>query len=289
MNQNPFPEKSDRWHIWEMLVARDIKAFVNADWDMVAQDFVEEGFMGIDGGRQPNPDAWSINFPDLSSYRNEWLRQARSFQKIQWDEDIESAFFRVTTLRDIDIQGDAALVHKKFFGALNRADGSQVPMEWQTLYRCRRVDGSWKIAGFTGYLPHFLGPVVSGPAKQLPVGASQHKTAGPYSPVLEVAASKLVVISGQAAIDDEGTVVGETIEEQTICTLDNCRKQLSQAGCSLDDVFKVNVYLKDLADWPPFNEVYRQYFSEPLPVRAAIGSDLLLTLLVEIEMWAAKS
>ena len=55
------------------------------------------------------------------------------------------------------------------------------------------------------------------------------------------------------------------------------------------DVFKVNVYLKDLEDWPRFNEVYKQYFPQPLPVRTAVGSGLLLTLLVEIEMWATKS
>ena len=37
--------------------------------------------------------------------------------------------------------------------------------------------------------------------------------------------------------------------------MENCKSQLAQAGCSLDDVFKVNVYLTDLKDWPRFNEV----------------------------------
>ena len=289
MSENPFAPNSDRWQIWEMLVARDIKAFVNADWNMVADDFVEEGFMGIDGGRQGHPDSWRLNFPNLNTYRDEWLRQAKSFQEIEWGEDIEEALFRVTVLRDIEIRQQTALVHKKFFGSLVRADGTLVPTDWQTLYRCRKMPDGWKIAGFTGYLPHFLASPISGPSKRLPQGASQHKTAGPYSPVLEVSGSNLVVISGQAAIDDSGTVIGDTIEEQARYTLENCRKQLAQAKCSLDDVFKVNVYLTDLENWPRFNEVYREYFSEPLPVRTAVGSDLLMTLLVEIEMWAAKS
>jgi len=70
--------------------------------------------------------------------------------------------------------------------------------------------------------------------------------------------------------------------------MENCKSQLAQAGCSLDDVFKVNVYLTDLKDWPRFNEVYKTFFNKPLPVRTAVGTDLLMDLVVEIEMWAVK-
>ena len=124
--------------------------------------------------------------------------------------------------------------------------------------------------------------------KKVPDGVTQHKTAGPYSPVLEVEANKLVLISGQAPIDMEGNVVGETIEEQTEYTLENCKKQLAKAGCTFDDVFKVNVYLTDLDNWPRFNEIYAKHFPEPRPVRTAVQAGLLLTFLVEIELWATK-
>src|SRR3954462_5479164 len=86
-------------------------------------------------------------------------------------------------------------------------------------------------------------------AKRVPTGAIQHSTAGPYSPVLEIQADRLFVISGQVAIDLHGTIVGETIEQQTRATLDNCRRQLETAGCTFDDVFKVNAYMADLDDW----------------------------------------
>ncbi|MEI0612533.1 RidA family protein [Brachyspira pilosicoli] len=124
--------------------------------------------------------------------------------------------------------------------------------------------------------------------KRIPDNAQQHKTAGPYSPVLEVEFNKLVLISGQAPIDIEGKVVGDNIEDQTRFTMENCIKQLKTANCTLDDVFKVNVYLSDLNLWPRFNEVYKTYFKEPLPVRTAVQTGLLYTFLVEIEMWAAK-
>lgn len=291
MKNNPFPiEDTDRYTIWEMLVDRDIKAFLAEDWSVVSDDFIEENFMGIDAGKLGNPDAWKLNFPDLGSYRKEWLKQAKAFKEISWAEDPGEALFQATVLRDIEISGESALVHKKFFGGIKKSNGEFVPTEWQTLYRCRKVNGQWKIAGFTGYMPHFLGNQASSPiGKQVPRDADQHKTAGPYSPVLVVEPNKLVVISGQAAIDAAGKVIGTTIEEQAAYTLENCRKQLNTAGCELNDVFKVNVYLTNLDDWPRFNEVYKTYFHEPLPVRTAVQSGLLMTLQVEIEMWAVKS
>ena len=47
------------------------------------------------------------------------------------------------------------------------------------------------------------------PLKQRPATARQHATAGPYSPVLEVDARRLVVISGQVAVDLAGRVLGK--------------------------------------------------------------------------------
>lgn len=131
-------------------------------------------------------------------------------------------------------------------------------------------------------------PARPNPAKSRPTGARQHATAGPYSPVLEVEAVRLVVISGQVAIDLEGAVIGDSIEQQTTSTLDNCARQLAVAGCSLADVFKANVYLSDLSLWERFNTVYARHMPEPRPVRTAVQAVLLPGFLVEIEMWAVK-
>ena len=108
-----------------------------------------------------------------------------------------------------------------------------------------------------------------------PRGAKQHVTAGPYSPVLEIDARRLVVISGQVAIDIDGAVIGETIEEQTRATLANCATQLASADCTLGDAFKVNIYLADLGQWARFNAVYEEMMAEPLPVRTAVQLSLI--------------
>lgn len=288
---NPFPKHDpDRHQIWEMLVKRDIEAFVNNDWGAVAGDFIEEGFMGIDARSLFNPDSWRVSFPDLESYKHFWLEQAAGFAAADWEDDPKEKLLEATTLRDIDISGNSALVHKKFDGAIRKRDGSTDRLNWQSLYRCRKLGGQWKIVGFTGFLPHPSGSVAPTPRPpvELPENASQHTTAGPYSPVLKINPGQLVVISGQAALNQAGETIGDTIEEQARVTLENCRTQLESAGSSLKEVFKVNVYLKDIGHWPRFNEVYREYFTKPLPVRAVVQTGLLYDFLVEIEMWAVR-
>ena len=130
-------------------------------------------------------------------------------------------------------------------------------------------------------------PVVTS-AKRVPAGAIQHSTAGPYSPVLEIQADRLVVISGQVALDLQGNMVGDTIEEQTRATLANCRRLLESAGCTFEDVYKVNAFMANLDEWDRFNAAYMEIMPEPRPVRTTVGVKLLRSFLIEIEMWAAK-
>jgi hypothetical protein len=156
--RNPFPPGDpDRHAIWNMLVARDIDAFVAADWSMVAGDFVRDGFLGLHAMRSDRPDSWRIAFPTVEAYREEWLRQARETAATEFAEPLREAIFRATTLRDIDIAGASAVARKKFDGTIRRADGGTDTLLWQTLYFCRRERGRWRISGFVGYLPNPMG------------------------------------------------------------------------------------------------------------------------------------
>lgn len=159
-NQNPFPNDPDRSAIWEMLVRRDIDAFVGQNWGMVEPDFVPEGFLGINAAGADNPDGWKIGFPTLAAYRDEWLRQAAESATVKYAEDQRAGIFRATSLREIEINGDLAAVHKKFDGTIARADGGKDVLNWQTLYFCRKVTGAWKLTGFIGYLPFPMGKAV---------------------------------------------------------------------------------------------------------------------------------
>lgn len=154
---NPFPQDPDRSAIWTMLVERDIAAFVAADWSMVDGDFIKEGFLGINGQKSGNPDAWRISFPTLEAYRDDWIRQAKESQKLEYAEDVLAGIHRATSLTEIEINGDIAIAHKKFDGEIALADGGKDVLNWQTLYFCRKVGGVWKLTGFAGYLPYPMG------------------------------------------------------------------------------------------------------------------------------------
>ena len=60
---------------------------------------------------------------------------------------------------------------------------------------------------------------------------------------------------------------------------------LAERGATLDDALKATVHLADLGDAPEFNEVYREFFTEPFPVRTTVGS-VLAGILVEIDLVA---
>ena len=313
--RNPFAGADpDRAAIWDMLVYRDIDAYLAVDWEAVADDFLSDEFFGIDAGKSRNADRWKPLFSSLDAYRDVWIAQARETREKADPDTIRAALFALTTLTQIDIDGAFALAHKKFDGGVQNRDGRTERLQWQTHYYCKKVCGktlpdeqspgkqspdqkspgkqapaAWKIRGFTGYLPNPLHTLGEGSARHTP-NSAQHATAGPYSPVVSVPAhSRLIVISGQAPVDPHGQVVGDTIEEQTRHTLMNCETQLQAAGAGLADVFKVNVYLRDIEEWARFNRVYAAMMQQPFPARTAVQARLPVEgFRVEIEMWAAR-
>ncbi|WP_196258076.1 hypothetical protein [Pelagibacterium limicola] len=151
---NPFADDPHRHPIWEMLVARDIEAFLACDWTMVESDFAADRFLGIDGKASGNPDDWCITFPTLDSYRDSWLAGAEDFRKRARVETAKASVFGATRLTEIEIAGDRALAHKKFDGLVPMRDGTADVLNWQSIYTLTRVGGSWKLTGFIGYLPY---------------------------------------------------------------------------------------------------------------------------------------
>jgi len=108
----------------------------------------------------------------------------------------------------------------------------------------------------------------------------------PYSPV--VVSGDTVYTAGQIANDPEGNLVAGGIAEQARRTLENVRACVEAAGCTLDDVVKVNAYLADLGDFPAYNEVYVEFFTQPYPARTSVQAGLPPGVLIEIEAIARK-
>jgi 2-iminobutanoate/2-iminopropanoate deaminase len=108
----------------------------------------------------------------------------------------------------------------------------------------------------------------------------------PYSPV--VVSGDTVYTAGQIGNDPEGNLVEGGIVEQARRTLANVRTCVDAAGCTLDDVVKVNAYLADLGDFPAYNEVYVEFFSKPYPARTSVQAGLPPGVLIEIEAVARR-
>lgn len=122
------------------------------------------------------------------------------------------------------------------------------------------------------------------PAIPIPTGSAAGDGGLPFSQGLR--AGEWVFLSGQGSIGADGAVVPGTIEEQTALTFENIRRLLLAAGCELSDVVSVLVHLADLEHFARYNEVYRGYFDEPLPVRTTVGAQLLFGLLIEVTVVA---
>ncbi|MCX8203062.1 MAG: Rid family detoxifying hydrolase [Nitrososphaeria archaeon] len=112
---------------------------------------------------------------------------------------------------------------------------------------------------------------------------SAPRPVGPYSQA--VRAGDLVFVAGQVPIDPRtGKVVEGGIREQTRQVLENVKAILGAAGCRLEDVVKVNVYIRRREDFQAMNEVYSQYFGKDPPARTTVVCELVREeFLVEID------
>lgn len=111
---------------------------------------------------------------------------------------------------------------------------------------------------------------------------------GPYSH--GVWAGELLFLSGQTPIDPAtGTLVEGGVSEQTARVFDNLEAVVADAGLTMDDVIKCNVFLTTMSDFPEMNAVYAERFSEPYPARSTVAvAGLPLGALVEIELVAKR-
>ena len=106
---------------------------------------------------------------------------------------------------------------------------------------------------------------------------------GPYSQAVK--AGNLMFISGQIPLDPKtGDLVSQSIEDQAKQVLENVKSICEAAGCSLDDIVKISIFLTDLSNFAIVNDMMKEYFSEPYPARATVEvSGLPLGVNVEIE------
>ena len=108
------------------------------------------------------------------------------------------------------------------------------------------------------------------------------KAIGPYSQ--GVVAGNTLYISGQVPLNPEtSSLIEGDIASQAKQVISNIENICIEAGASLSDIVKLNIYLTDLSNFSDVNEVMQERFAEPYPARATVEV-AGLPLGVEIEM-----
>lgn len=109
---------------------------------------------------------------------------------------------------------------------------------------------------------------------------------GPYNQAIAVS-GQMLFVAGQIPLNPQsGEIVGEgDIQAQTKQVMTNIEAILTAAGANWNSVVKTSVFLTDLANFSPMNQIYARYFAEDTaPARACVEvSRLPKDVLVEIE------
>ena len=92
---------------------------------------------------------------------------------------------------------------------------------------------------------------------------------GAYSQAIK--SGDLLFISGQIPLNPETMEVeGSSFEESAYRVISNLENICKEAGASLDDIVKLNIYLLDLENFASLNKIMEEKFSQPFPARATV-------------------
>ena len=96
---------------------------------------------------------------------------------------------------------------------------------------------------------------------------------GSPSPLAQaIRAGNLLFVSGQGPLDPKTReAVSTDVREQTRQTLANLTTVLSAAGLSMANVVNMRVVLRNIEDFPAFNETFREFLAGEKVTRTCIG------------------
>ncbi len=112
---------------------------------------------------------------------------------------------------------------------------------------------------------------------------------GPYNQA--VMFGDTLYTSGQIAIDPKnGSLILDTIENETKMVMENLKSILSSAEMSFENVIKCTIFISDMKNFSKINKVYAEYFEEKTaPARETVEvSNLPKYVNIEISLIACK-
>ncbi len=98
---------------------------------------------------------------------------------------------------------------------------------------------------------------------------------------------ELLLVSGQAAIDEHGAIVGVgDFDAQAEQVFRNLSRVLEAGGSSLGDVVKVTIFLTDMGNFPKIVDLRGRWFTPPYPADTIVQVVALALPELEIEIEA---
>jgi 2-iminobutanoate/2-iminopropanoate deaminase len=111
------------------------------------------------------------------------------------------------------------------------------------------------------------------------------KAIGPYSQ--GVVSNGHIFLSGQIPIDSHGELLDGNIQEQVALVFQNIQHLLETQNCTLQNIVKLTVFLKDIQDFDAVNDKMIELLEEPYPARSLVQAAALpKNVDVEIEVIA---
>jgi 2-iminobutanoate/2-iminopropanoate deaminase len=95
------------------------------------------------------------------------------------------------------------------------------------------------------------------------------KAIGPYSQAIQ--AGDFLFLSGQVPLDPKtGELVKGDVGQQTKQVLENIKGVLESQKLGMEDVVKVTIFIKNIANFNQVNEIYSTYFPTSPPARSTV-------------------
>ena len=111
------------------------------------------------------------------------------------------------------------------------------------------------------------------------------KAIGPYSQ--GVVSNGHIFLSGQIPLNSNGELLDGNIEEQVALVFQNIRHLLETENCTLQNIVKLTVFLKNIQDFDAVNDKMIELLEEPYPARSLVQAAALpKNVDVEIEVIA---
>ena len=111
------------------------------------------------------------------------------------------------------------------------------------------------------------------------------KAIGPYSQ--GVVSNGHIFLSGQIPLNSNGELLDGNIQEQVALVFQNIQHLLETQNCTLQNIVKLTVFLKDIEDFDAVNGKMIELLEEPYPARSLVQAAALpKNVDVEIEVIA---